>query len=976
MVLNPITHQSAMEFTMSQSARSMMPNQSMSTLIRAFAIISACGLATPALGAGPTQGSRPFSEPNTDGPENLPIALPKNLEQLREQPVQSGQILVYVNSTHTFLTELGLLNQTYPGISYVRAINEDLGVHELSAPSAEIAEAAYNDLFSMHTVNFVRLDWEPLDEMSEVRALKLKSRTARSHNRGRTTNRPEKLWPGVVPYQDDQTEDSRGVTLDPLQNSQWHFINNNGPTVAGRHNNIPDSIYTSQGVFGNGINIGLANQGFNTHLDTDHTELDGPYNPDLSMTFQPDRLPDDLSITAIAGTIAGEIDGTGVMGIAPGVRIGTFNWPIIPASIPLQEYNAFSWLTPQIDIKVFDAGFYYEDAVAAYNRNSIDSYVPVPFRNSFSFGRDRKGTINIFGTGTNPNAPLDILNLLAPAWPDPYNFPPAPNATWSPLDELFNTGNSSGTTLTNDWITGPFYANGQVANYPPANDRRAFVFQSVGEDGYADIYAAQGPAVFASFYAGTTNRTQATPAGAPNPPTNLLTTVPGASNVGFFPANTDAFPNTNETMSGAAIGASVIALMLEINPNLSIRDIQHILFESIQESDREGDGNDAWKWPNYDNSRFYLSNDGQTGNSFWQLNSAFYTGGPITEPQSILHSDLYGFGMVDVEIALQKAANWQRVPALIRLDTGLVGIDSEDDTEVNVEIPDAQFIQLQDADGETGTDGISLLVTGSNSLPTICIRQNIIIEAITVELTIEGDGNEDLFITLTSPHGTSSILKLPSTNNLFGTTLSEPGDPQDDDFDAAGEVNIGGTNYALYRHSFLTWKHWGELSGGEWNISITDFGPDEAQEEGEEPETGTDPTPGADNVVLFGAFGVPGSEFRSEKTVTGYRVEVFGTDSGLPIFEGCNPFATSCPADMDGNGIIDYRDLQIYVYYFTEGNTIADVDQDGDIDFADLLAFRNIWRPGFCNGGQFGNGRPRPGDTNAGGDNNPSTRPI
>ena len=953
-----------MEFTMSQTARSMMPTPSISTLYRAVAIMSLAGTALSASASGPEQAAKPFTDTQSKPHDHENLAIPKNQDKLNAQPVRSGRILAYANSKSSLISDLESLDN----VDFVRVISSEFGVYELTAHSAALAESLEQDILSLPNVNFVRLDREAINDRTTT--LQRRSQTARQ------TNSPATQWPGVTVLPSDTTN-GRGVAVDPLQNSQWHFINNNGvPATAGRHNNIPDSIYTTDGIFGTGIQIGIANQGFNTHLDEDHTELDANYTRDLSMTFDPNRFADNVTITAIAGLIGAELDGSRVMGVAPNVQMGTFNWPLAPDSIPLQEFDAFDWLSRELDIRVYNSAFYYEDAVAAYNLGSIDSYVQNSLKNSYAFGRNRRGLINIFSTGINPNSFFDIAGVPAPAWPDPYFFPPAAGATWSPLDEVLDQalnsgGNASATTLTNDWVQGPYYPNGQIANYGPANDRRSFVFQTVAEDGFADIYSAQGPAVFASFYGGTTNFIQAQAAGQTLPLNALTTTV--SDNVGFFPNNANAFPNSSETMSGAAIGAGVIALMLEINPGLSIRDIQHILFESIQESDRQGDGDTTWKWPNFDTTRTYLGNG---GNSFWQANTGFYTGGPITEPQTIVHSDLYGFGVVDVEIALQKAASWQGTDRLIRLDTGLVGAVDGSSSDFEVEIPDAEILQLSEADGELGIDGQSIIGSGSTTLPRICVRQNIKIEAINVELTIEGNGNEDLFIRLDSPHGTTSLLKLPSTNNPFGTTLSDPGDPQDDDFDTALEVNINGTDFALFRHKFLSWKHWGELSGGNWSIQISDFGPDETQPEGEEATAGMDPTPGADNVMFYGLFGVPGSEFRSEKTVVAYRFEIFGTEIGAPLFEGCNPAETSCPGDMNGDGIVDAADLQIFIQLYLNGDAVADINEDGVLDYSDILLFRGLWQPGYCNGTGLGGGRPRPGDTNAGDDNNPSSRPI
>ena len=161
-------------------------------------------------------------------------------------------------------------------------------------------------------------------------------------------------------------------------------------------------------------------------------------------------------------------------------------------------------------------------------------------------------------------------------------------------------------------------------------------------------------------------------------------------------------------------------------------------------------------------------------------------------------------------------------------------------------------------------------------------------------------------------------------------------------------------------------------------MAITDYGPDQATPEGSEP--GDDPTtdPGADMLTALGEIGIPGSDFRSTKTLEAFRIRIYGTDSGLEIFEGCELTLTSCPADLNGDGIVNVTDLQIYIGWFVESNALADLDADGDVDFSDLNIFRTIWQPGFCDGSgdPFVGGRPRPGSNGIGGDNDPVINPI
>lgn len=935
---------------MSQYAHSMkMPASTLSRLQRALSIALAAGLAAGVQAAGPDAQIR------ADQPAHSVDTI--------TQPVLSGDIVVHVRDFDSFSQDLQTLQSRFPDLRLVRPLDADTGVYHLDAGSPEAAVSVSPALRALATVRRVQLN------QSAVPA----GRTGPVMHAGFTTpvaGNTSLQAPGIEIAPRPTTKDgvsTQGIAVDPLFGSQWHFIN---IAPAQRDNNIPASVYTSQGLSGTGVKVGFTNFGFNTHIDTDHTELDENYSFSLSTPFDPVLLPDNSVMTSLAGIVSGEMDGSGIMGVAPGSTVATYNWPGGALSNTFVEFQAYDWKRQQLDIKIFNTSGYVGRPIQGGNPGAPDGFVFTPLRNSFAFGRGGKGLVNIFSTGISQSAIL----------PDPYGFPPAnPGDSWSPFDALFqNTNELAVRQTTGGWSVGPFYAGAQVTNYPLANDRRSIILNTVAEDGFADVLGGSGPSVFASFYGGTTNQILSGNQGVSG--RGVLTTVPGASNVGFFPAA--GFVTGNESMTGPMIGAGVIALMLEVNPSLSIRDIQHILFQSIQESTKPAN----IKWPNFDINRNYIGfgfppfDPSIPTYSFWQVNTGLYSGGTV-ENQAIRHSDLYGFGMVDAELAIQKAANWQGTPKLLLLDTGFVGnfndpaIDSED--EIEIEIPDATFLVSVDADGAAGIDGAAAVIPGPFvPLPQFCVRQNVRIESVAIELTVTGAGAEDLYIVLESPNGTTSTLKLPATSNVVsGTSFDDVGD---DDFDANTDIGINDTNYALYRHTFLTYKHWGELSGGQWNVFIADYGPDEANPEGEDATDdgmgGGDP--GADMVISLGAFGLPGSAFREPKTVTGYRFMIYGTETGEPNFDGCPPAQTSCPGDLDGNGIVDIFDFFIYIQWFNEGNALADIDEDGDVDFDDLMAFRALWIPGFCDGDPNFGGRPRPGDSNAGGDNNPGSRPI
>lgn len=119
-----------------------------------------------------------------------------------------------------------------------------------------------------------------------------------------------------------------------------------------------------------------------------------------------------------------------------------------------------------------------------------------------------------------------------------------------------------------------------------------------------------------------------------NPGANNFVCAP-SNYVIDYPVNTRSWGITTTTIDGytdefggtssaTPLVAGVVALMLEANPGLTWRDVQHILAETAWQNDAE--------------------------NPFWQRNGAGY-----------MYSPDYGFGTVDAEAAVTTAMNWQNV---------------------------------------------------------------------------------------------------------------------------------------------------------------------------------------------------------------------------------------------------------------------------------------------------------------------------
>lgn len=766
---------------------------------------------------------------------------------------------------------------------------------------------------------------------------------------------------------------------DPLEPTLFHHVNSGIGTF--RHdNNIPSSVYDTDMATGAGVTIGMARYTFTNHIDRDHDDFENNFDSVLTMPVDLTLEPDSVGLTRLAGLMVAERgNGIGAHGVAPGANLAGLTY-----GTNLQIYNMFAHRNNDIDVKFIPMNQEFIGSAngSFYNEGFGGDYVRDSFENALRFGRGRKGQVFVFSGGNNGVWFLDPA--FPPQTPDFY--------TGNGIADLYTAGNMVEIWTADDgggmYLDGPFHIRAQAAFWPFANDRRTFLINAVDEDLVPDIHQAFGPGVFASVISSTSNLTAYLDAGPPPAgfARGVTVTEPGDGYAPF--ADPINFPEEGNyfiaSQSSGAIGAGIIALLLDVNPGLTIRDIQHILFESIFESTRDP----AITFPTLDTStQIYMTpppvgygGDG-TEQSTWQANAALLDS--PTGPRAVRHSDFYGFGIIDTELAVQKAASWSGTPRLFLLDTGLVGdvggddggggMDDENETRVPVDIADAEFIMQGESAAQLNFGG--RFIDAGNQI-AVCVRNNIQLETIVVELTIEGNSHNDLWIELESPNGTRSNLLLPVTQNYAGTTFDE--DLSDDNADNGAFTAgfVGTTEYALYRHEFTTFKHWGELAGGRWAINFYDYGADDEMEEGD----GMSDDDAVPFVTTLGPFGVPGSSFRDDKTVTAFRIKFYGTETGQPIFAGCDPFETSCPGDLNGDGVVDSADMNTFIAWYLAGDARADINDSGDIDFLDLTFWIGTFTPGFCSsGGGGGNpfigNRPTPGGTNSD-DNNPVTRPV
>jgi subtilisin family serine protease len=184
------------------------------------------------------------------------------------------------------------------------------------------------------------------------------------------------------------------------------------------------------------------------------------------------------------------------------------------------------------------------------------------------------------------------------------------------------------------------------------------------------------------------------------PGSTLFVTGPGGDSgtvtnhvtIGFGKPCSDAGMGTS---FACPVVTGVVALILEVNPNLTWRDVQYIL---AQTSQRVDDPQDTTAF--------------QNAAGYW-------------------HSHWYGFGIVDAEAAVTAARDWVTVgpEQMVLAESGLLNQPIVDDESVFLE-----------------------------TSATIKAPANFSTESVELQLDIDSFSRGDLEIILTSPQGTQSIL--------------------------------------------------------------------------------------------------------------------------------------------------------------------------------------------------------------------------
>ena len=351
--------------------------------------------------------------------------------------------------------------------------------------------------------------------------------------------------------------------------------------------------------------------------------------------------------TAVAGIAAATENGNGIVGVAPEAKLAGLR--LFGNTDPL-DYKV-----DPLGKQVADALFDPQIKVGQANRNqSIDI-----FNNSWGpeYMRRQPLALQALGSGVTKGR-----NGLGNTY-------------------IFAGGNE-----------GKVYGNVNYNSF--ANSRNTIAVGAIDRSGNYATYSTPGAAILVS--ASSDN-------GDPNNPQGITTTalVQNALYANDFGGTSAAAP----VVSGA------VALMLEANPKLTMRDVQQILVKTAQKNDPNGTDS--------------------TGKSRWTQNGA-----------GLSVSYEYGFGAIDVGAAVKAATNWTPVGKEIKVSSDLENVIKA--------IPDGS-------------------ATGLEAKTTI--SNDITIEKVEMIFDAKHPDWGDFTLKLISPSGTESVLAntipdIPNSNNI------------------------------------------------------------------------------------------------------------------------------------------------------------------------------------------------------------------
>ena len=497
------------------------------------------------------------------------------------------------------------------------------------------------------------------------------------------------------------SRDTEPGTPDPLFGQQWALRNTgqmafaaNGG-VAGQDLNMGRTLV--DGPTGTGVQVAVMDTG----LEICHPDLAANVEPGLSYNFahpywlgaraDDPFLPSVLGDhgTSVAGLIAAAANnGVGGRGVAPQARLRGFNFLSFQSSAAYFDALGMSGESPRSDdVHVFNMSFGSSGSASGLSADDREL-----FRVGVTDLRDGRGALYVKAAG---NAFNDCTKL------DDDRQPIAPRLDLSVDIGCFAANLDGENNLPYIIVTGGFSADGKRSSYSSAG-AALWVVAPAGE------YGIDHPAMITTDQMGSDRGYVLIPRG--------LAAGTGANPQGDY---TSIF---NGTSAAAPNASGAVALLLETQPELTWRDVKHVLAKTARQL-------------HADIPRVRVAFGGVP---------AVLQHGWITNAAGYHFHNWYGFGAVDVDAAVALAA--AHAPdslgvftesAPVRLATGLT-------------IPD------HDGSGLTQAQNVTGLSRTAN------------IEAVQLRIEVTHANPWDLGFELISPAGTRSIVNPVFNHALYG----------------------------------------------------------------------------------------------------------------------------------------------------------------------------------------------------------------
>ena len=493
---------------------------------------------------------------------------------------------------------------------------------------------------------------------------------------------------------------------DPLYSEQWHLANTGQTAFADRGGTVGADLQMSSasaaGRNGDGVKLAVIDTG----LETCHPDLAANADGKGSYNFAHKRLaasgarsdePYNFGVlgdhgTSVAGVAAAVANnGLGGRGVAPEVTLVGLNpmeatievgdEPEDPVregpfqAALLQSLGGSESAPDSASVDIFNMSF----GLLAPGENADEEFARL-FRMGVSRLRGGRGALYVKAAGNDfdfcdPIHPLNAEIGCHSAHADPnQNLPWLIPVGGFNADDIRSSYSSAGANL---WIVGPSGEDGESAPALVTTD------QAGAHGGYSEY------------------------------PDNRLTSLHTLNAHGDY---VSAFGGTS---AAAPAVAGAIAILLGVKPELTWRDVRHILAKTARQID-----------PDRPEVRAAFNGTPYVAQHAWQTNAAGYN-----------FHNWYGFGAFDVDAAVEETLS--HMPGSLG---GLTESDWMDGAGRG-----APPLSIPDADG-AGVSA-SLSVSGLPETATL--------EAVVLEISVDHPFAADLGITLRSPGGTASVVNPP-----------------------------------------------------------------------------------------------------------------------------------------------------------------------------------------------------------------------